>query len=236
MNPYKEAAPWARLITLLILGATVIYAIGRWDARLDRESERLEQDTESLLAAIRSGRGWRDSIQSLVDSLASVQDSLRVTDSTLTASLVANRELADREVEELESTPLDSLLRDLRLQPIRLPPPDIRVVYAADSGGVRFLARRMLRLAQAERELLTVRALADTRANRLTVLQASLGALQADRDTVAAELALAAPLLERWQSHNDCRILMLVRCPSRTTSLLIGLVAGSVTAFAITRE
>ena len=236
INPFKEVAPWARILTLLIIGTAVIYGIGRWDARISQRSRQLERETELVLSSIRDQRAWRDSLAHIADSLASVSRSLARRDRQLTTALRANRELAAREVAELETTPLDSLLRPLRLRPIALPDPNPRVVYATDSAGVRFLAGRMLRLAQVERETVTLGALAATRLDRVATLAASLAAITADRDTVAVQLGLAAPLLERWRRHNECRILWLVPCPSRTTSLVVGVIVGGVVTIALTRE
>lgn len=213
-----------------------IYAIGRWDARIAQESAELDQETDALLGQILQGRAFRDSIARLLTTLASTSDSLEVVDSLLSASLVTSREVAREEVAELARTPLDDLLPSLRMQAIRLPDPEPRIVYATDSAGARYLAGRLLRVAQLERELTSMADLASARAARLVVLGVAQDALAADRDTLQSQLDRAAPLLERWQDHNDCRILWLVPCPSRTTSLVIGLVAGGVAGVVLTRE
>ena len=122
-------------------------------------------------------------------------------DSSLTASLDENLRLVQRNVEELASTSLDSLLPPLRLRPIRLPGPAPRVVYATDSTGVRLLAGRMLRLAQIDRERSTLQLVARTRLRRIEALTGQAGLLASDRDTLAAQLAVATTLLAGWRRN-----------------------------------
>ena len=44
------------------------------------------------------------------------------------------------------------------------------------------------------------------------------------------------PLLERFLNRVTCRILWLIPCPSRTTSFVVGVIAGGAVAVALTRE
>lgn len=232
----KGVAPWIRIAIVVILGMAVIYGIGRWDSRIARRSAELQEETDSFLERTRERRMFLDSIETLNRELAARDDSLAAIEAVAAARLLEVRQLARREVAELENTPVDSLLRPLRLEALELPPPAVRVVYATDEPGVRFLAGRMLRLAQVERELPIVSRMADTRALRIETLRGQVGLLTAARDSLAEDLSLAAPLLERWRAHNECQIFWVIDCPSRTASFVIGAVVGGLTVVALTRE
>lgn len=225
-----------RLASLVILGLAVIYAIGRWDSSIAREGAELEADTKVRLAQILTVRNLSDSLEALADSLSIVDGALQDVERELVETENANRELARQEVEHLAVAPLDSLLRPLRLQATRLRGGDGGVLYVTDSVGVRFLAGRMLRLAQSERELTVSRRVADTRAARIGVLTESLRFTTIRADSLSVQLALAAPLLQRWKAYNECRIFFVISCPSRTTSLIVGVVVGAVGTYALIRE
>lgn len=212
----------SRIATLLLVCGLVLFLLGRYEGRVSLEAANLERETKQLLATIRAGRSLRD-------SLGTLEDSLRVADSLLTAkeadAVAALDALAavDRtEVEALEDTPVDDLLRPLRLDALRITAAVPRDVYVTDEAGVRFLAGRMLRLAQVERRLDTLELVARTRADRIRTLVLSVATITEDRDSLQVQLDLAAPLLERYLQQSECKILWLVPCPSRTASFLLG--------------
>lgn len=229
MNPFKEAAPWARIVTLIVLGTVIIFGIGRWDQRIAAQDAVLVAQTKAILATSRTARMWRD-------SLRGVEDLVRERDAQLAAAAARHRselarlaEVDQVEVEQLARTPLDDLLPSLRMRPIRPPDagdPQPRIVYATDSAGVRFLSGRMLRLAQLERAAAPLDSLVDTQAARIRLLAAGLAAASLRGDSSEARLAIMEPLLERHLKRLECRILWLVPCPSRTTAFVLGAVVG----------
>lgn len=233
INPYREAAPWARAITLVVLGAVILYGLGRWDQHVDTQLEDLKRDTGSALRVTAALRAHRDSIRRVEDSLATVDAALARQEMATTDALAALDSVVQAETDSVESAHLADLLRPLRMRSI-LHEDD--TLYATDGDGVRFLSRRMLRLDQVERELGQVRQLADTRAERVAVLLVSLTAAQTRADTAEARIAGLEPLLERWQEQSSCKILWLVPCPSRTTTFVVGLVAGGTIAYLGSRE
>ncbi len=238
-NPLKEVAPWARIVTLIILGTVVIYGIGRWDARISRDDALLAQQTRAILSSAKASRSWRD-------SLRRVETLVRERDTELAAVAARHRRDLARltrvdqvEVATLARTPLDSLLPPLRMRPIQLPPVGGArpvVVYATDSTGVRFLSGRMLRLGQLRRAAVTRDSLVGTQAARLLLLEAGFAAATLRGDSSEARLLEVEPLLERFLKRVTCRILWLIPCPSRTTSFVVGVIAGGAVAVALTRE
>lgn len=233
INPYREAAPWARLVTLLVLGAVLLYGLARWDRSIDRRLAELKAETARVIEIIRSSREWADSVRALEDSLGAVDAALALEARRARAALEELHALAQAEVDSVASSPLDDLLPPLRMRPILVAGD---TVYGTDSTGVRILSARMLRLAQVERELPVVRDLADTRADRIGVLTLQVAAVSDLADTLQAQLNLAEPVLEAWQKHSSCKILGLVSCPSRTTSYIIGVVTGGIAVYAASRD
>jgi hypothetical protein len=232
-NPYRNAAPWVRLVALLAVGAAVLYALGRWDAYVDSKLAQLRRDTQQALAVSAQLRAQRDSLRSIEDSLAAVDRALQQQEQTTLLALAALDSVAQAEADSVESAELSSLLQPLRMRPI-LQHGD--TLYATDSAGVRFLSHRLLQLAQAERERDELRVLADTRADRIAALFAQVGAAQSRADTAEARIAEIEPLLERWQDVESCRILWLLPCPSRTTAFVIGGLAGGAAVYLGSRE
>ena len=236
INPYKEGAPWARLVVLLILFGTGIWLLGRWDQRISTQDAALVAQTRAILKTSRTARMWRDSLRGVEQLVRERDAELAATAARHRAELRRLAQVEQVEVAELASTPLDSLLPPLRMRPIQLPDPEPRIVYATDSAGVRFLSARMLRLVQSTRRGVQLDSLVGTQAARLRILAAGLAAASLRGDSSEARLAIAEPLLEQHLRRLQCRILWLVPCPTRTTSLVIGVVIGAGTAFTLSRS
>ncbi len=235
MNPLKEVAPWARIVTLIILGTAVIYGIGRWDQAISANEAQLAQQTRAILETAGAARSWRDSVSSFAVVLRERDAELALVERRHKAELGRLDSLARVEVATLARTPLDDLLPALRLSPIQLHPEQHSVVYATDSAGVRFLAGRMLRLAQLESRQAHTDSLAHTRDLRIRILSAAVDAAQLRGDRAEARILILEPLLERYLRVRQCRILWLVPCPSRTTSFVVGVIAGGVVVLTATR-
>jgi len=221
----------SRIASLLLVGGLVLFLLGRYDARVSLEAANLERETKQLLATIRAGRTLRDSVAALEDSLKAADSLLAEQEADAVAALEALESVDRTEVEALEGTPVDDLLRPLRLDALRIASIP-RDVYATDEDGVRFLAGRMLRLAQVERRLDTLELVARTRADRIGTLLLSVATITADRDSLQVQLDLATPLLERYLQQSECKIFWLVPCPSRTASFLVGVGATVVVVLA----
>jgi len=233
INPYREAAPWARTIALLVVGAAVLYGLGRWDARLDRKLAELKAETAAVIQVIQVSRAWADSVRALEDSLEQADAALTIQEGQ---TRVALRELAAQDsqvVARVESTPLDDLLPVVRMHPLRFAD---TTWFATDSAQVRVLARGMLRLPVLEAQRDTLRSLVNTQAARVTTLSAGWSAARSRADSLQSQVNLAEPLLERWQKHSSCKIFGLIKCPSRTTAFIVGTVAGAVTVTIVSRE
>jgi len=233
INPYKEAAPWARLVTLIAIGAAILYGLGRWDGAVDERLRQLQADTDAALAMSAQLRATRESLRAVEDSLAAADSALAVQERRAVAALAELQALAQREVDSVASSPVEDLLPALRMRPILR---EADTLYATDERGVRVLSGRMLRLAQLERELPPLRDVADTRARRIETLLLQVATVQARADTAEVAIDLLEPLAERWRSYSGCKILGLISCPSRTTSLVVGAVAGGAIAFIATRR
>jgi hypothetical protein len=233
INPYREAAPWARMVALLAVGAAVLYALGRWDAYVDQQLAQLRRDTEQALAVSAQLRAQRDSLRSIEDSLAAVDRALQQQEQATVLALAALDSVARLQADSLEGAELSSLLQPLRMRPILV---QGQTAYATDSAGVRFLAGRMLRLDQVEREVATLRQLADTRADRIAALIAGVSTAESRADQAEARIAEIEPLLERWQDAGSCKIFWLLPCPSRTTAFVIGALAGGAAVYIGSKE
>jgi len=232
-NPYREAAPWARAITLVILGAVILYGLGRWDAGLDRKLAELKAETAAVIQVIQISRAWADSVRALEDSLERTDAALAIQGRR---TRVALQELAAQDsavVVRAETAELDSLLPLVRMRPLQFAD---TTWYATDSAQVRVLARGVLRLPVLEAQADTLRSLVNTQATRIATLSAGWAAARSRADTLQAQVNLAEPLLQRWQKHSSCKILGLIKCPSRTTAFIVGTVAGAVTVAIIRRE
>lgn len=233
MNPLKEAAPWARIVTLIVVGAAVLYGLGRWDAAVDHKLLELKAETARVIDVIQARRAWTDSVRALEDSLAAADSTLEIQTRRTRAVL---RELAAMDsavVARVESTAVDDLLPQLRMHAIVI---NDTTWFATDSAQVRVLARGMLRLPLLLATNDTLHALADSQASRISLLSAGWAASRARADSLQADLNLAVPVLEAWQKHSGCKILGIVKCPSRTTSAIIGAIAGGLAVFIGSKE
>ena len=166
--------PAARIALLLFVGAVVLYSLGRWDAGLSARERDHERRVEEVLHVGRALRRSMDSLKQIGDSLSRV-DSLFALAEKRVELLLDQLDATDTdESDSLASTPLDSLLPPLRLRAVRIRPDS--VAFATDSVGVRFLAGRMLLLAQSQRRNRTLADLARARAGRITALEGELSA------------------------------------------------------------
>jgi len=228
VNPLKEAAPWARITTLLVVGAAVLYTLGRWEAAVDRELVELKAETARVIDVIQARRAWTDSVKALEGSLAAADSTLAVQTGRTRAVL---RELAAQDsavVARVESTAVDDLLPQLRMHAIVI---QDTTWFATDSAQVRVLARGMLRLPLLVAQVDTLRSLADSQETRISLLSAGWSAARSRADSLEGDLNLAVPVLERWQKYSGCKILGLIKCPSRTTSFIIGVLAGGAAVY-----
>jgi len=223
INPYKEAAPWARLALLVTLGAALLYGLGRWDQAISDRARQLEDDTRAALRLTQLLRAQRDSLRAIEDSLVAVDSALAVQERRATVALRELAALDRREMDSVAAASVASLLPALRLRPFIS---GADTLYATDETGVRVLAGRLLRLDQVERELAQTRVVATTRTQRIATLELALGAAQLRADTAEARVRVLEPLLERWQAQRECRILWLVPCPSRTMAFVLGAGVG----------
>lgn len=227
--------PWppVRIGAVIGIGLLGIYALGRWEARVDAGDAALEAQTRSVLAQARVSRVLRDSLRETEDALL-LRDA-EIADATARhrRSLAALVEQGRREVEELEVQPVDSLLRSLRMRPIRVSPDT--TLYATDSSGVVVLARGMLRLHQLDRQRVVLDSLAAADSTRIAGLILVVATARLRADTAESDLAVSQALLEGWLNRSQCRILWLIPCPSRTVTLLVGVAAGGV-AIALLQE
>lgn len=232
MNPLKEAAPWARITTLLVVGAAVLYGLGRWEAAVDRDLLELKAETARVIDVIQARRAWTDSVRALEDSLAAADSTLEVQTRRTRAVL---RELAAQDsalVARVESTAVDDLLPQLRMHAVLI---NDTTWFATDSAQVRVLARGLLRLPLLLAQVDTLRSLADSQETRISILSAGWAAARARADSLQEDVNLAIPVLERWQKYSSCKILF-IPCPSRTTSFIIGVLAGGAAVYIGSKE
>lgn len=223
---WQETAPWARVITLVVLGAAGIYALGRWDSRLNARESDLERDSKIALQQTQFTHRLLDSLRTIEDSLGKVDHSL-ARQAAATRQALRQLELLDSATVALvASSPLDSLLRPLRLRPVRLGGDSIR--YITDSIGVRFLANRVLRLPIIQASADTLRSLVATQRNRITALVFRFQTAQLRADSAETQLTINTALLERHLKSRRCRIMWVLSCPSRITSLVLGVGIGLV--------
>ena len=225
--------PWppVRIGATIGIGLLGIYALGRWEARIDAGDVALESQTRVVLAQARVSRVLRDSLREVEDALL-LRDA-EIADATARhrRSLAALVEQGRREVEELEVQPVDSLLRALRMRPIRAGPDT--VLYATDSSGVVVLARGVLRLHQLERQRVELDSLAASDSTRIAGLVILGRTARLRADSAEEDLEVSQALLEGWLNRSQCRILWLLPCPSRTVTLLVGVAAGGVAVLAL---
>ncbi len=233
LNPYREAAPWARAITLVILGAVVLYGLGRWNASVDHKLRELKAETAQVIDVIQGRRAWTDSVKALEDSLAVADSTIEVQTRRTRAVL---RELAAQDsavVARVESTAVDDLLPQLRMHAVLI---NDTTWFATDSAQVRVLARGMLRLPLLLATNDTLHALADSQETRISILSAGWAASRARADSLQIDVNLAVPVLEAWQKYSSCKILGMIKCPSRTTSFIIGVLAGGAAVYIGSKE
>ena len=191
--------PAARIILLIAAGVLVVYLLGRWDAGMSAGEREHQERVEQILKVGKAFRGAQDSLRAVGDSLATVDAAFAEAETRAAILLGRLARANSRERDSLASTPLDSLLPSLRLRPIRTGTGAVR--FAADSAGVRFLADRMLRLIQAERQVDVLGDLASARASRVAALSGQLttALLRATR----AEARV--PALEQLLAESDRR-------------------------------
>ena len=193
------AKPAARISVLILVGVTIIYVIGLWEGRLSAGEREHQERVAQILKLGKAFRGAQDSLRALGDSLAAV-DSAFAEAETRAANLLGRLARANRrERDSLAFTSLDSLLPSLRLRPIRIDAGAVR--FATDSAGVRFLADRMLRLVQAERQVDVLGDLASARAGRIAALDGQLATALLRATRAATRL----PALERLLAESDRR-------------------------------
>lgn len=215
--------PTIRIVSLIGVALLVLYALGRWDARVSAEFRELRDDTRIVLALGKVARRRSDSLR-LLEREAIDQAALR-------KSLEDRLETRLEELSEMDSTEtiaardlsVEDLLPSLRLAPIRSDEGGFH--YGTDSSGVRFLANRMLRLDQLERRLPVVVRLAESRDSSLTLWQAAAAAAQVRADSAESRVVALEGLLEEWQATTSCKILWLIPCPSRGLAFVGGAAA-----------
>lgn len=233
MNPLKEAAPWARITTLLVVGAAVLYGLGRWDAAIDHKLLELKAETARVIDVVKATRSWADSVRALEDSLERADAALEIQERQ-TRAVLRELALADSQVvARAETAELDSLLPLLRMRPLQFAD---TTWYAVDSAQVRVLARGLLRVPVLEAQRDSLRSLVATQSARISTLQSGWDASRLRGDSLTVALDLTAPVLEAWQKHSSCKILWVISCPSRTTSAIIGVVLGGAAVYIGTKE
>lgn len=233
MNPYREAAPWARAITLCALGAAAFYLLGRWEAAVDRRLEQLRSETASVVELIQARRAEAERAEALEDSLRTLDRALEKQEEVTRAVLEKLEGEDSTVVEWAKSAPLDSLMPLLQMRPLQL---GETTFYAATGGRVRILAEGMLRLPIAEERIRSLERLVATQRSRVGVANAGWESALGRATRAEEALDLAEPLLEAWQDYSGCKILGIVSCPSRTVSFVVGAFAGVTIAYIGTRE
>ena len=233
LNPYKEAAPWARAITLCVLGAAAFYLLGRWEVAVDRELEQLREETSDVIDHIHERRAWTARIKALEDSLQAVDDSLVRQVRATEVALAANTAADSQAVLWADTASVDSLLSVLRMRPLKL---GDTTFYVATERRARVLADRLLRLPIAQARILEMGNLVRTQSSRITILDRGWDAARLRGDTLEADLSRITPLLEAWQDYSNCKILGVISCPSRTTAAVVGGLAGGLAIYFVSRE
>jgi len=233
INPYKEAAPWARAITLCVLGAAVFYLLGRWEAAVDRELEELRSETAAVIELIQARRAWSDSAKALEDSLRQVDAALEAKEVETRAAIASLVQADSAVVAWGDTAAMDTVLSVLRMRPLRL---GDSTYYAATEPVARSLAARVLRLPIANERIDLLDSLVLTLQTRVTTLDTGWRVATARADSLEATLDLTGPILEAWQEYSGCKILGLFSCPSRTTAAIVGAVAGGLTVYLVSRE
>lgn len=218
--------PTIRIILLVGLAMLVIYALGRWDARVSTQLKELRDDTRVVLALGKVARRRSDSLRLLEREAIEQASLLKALEDSLETRLEELSEMDSAETDTARDLSVEDLLLPLRLAPIESVAG--RILYGTDSAGVRFLARRMLRLGQLERRLPVVERIAASRNASITLWQAVAAAARARADSAESRIVVMEGLLEDWQSTTSCKILWLIPCPSRGLAFVGGAAATIV--------
>jgi hypothetical protein len=175
--------------------------------------------------------------RAVIDSLKADQQLAEVRERSLGRQVAAlSSQIKDLEHQAVldsvasANSPVERLLPGLRLRILGVN------LYGTDSSGVRFLERMRLVASRAsvvpflEQQVETL--VEQRNELRRTILLANQRA-----DSLEAWVMRVSPLLERGQELMSCSIdpLGLIPCPSRTTSLVLGLVAGGITGYVVAR-
>lgn len=218
-------APTLRIVSLIGVALLVLYALGRWDARVSAEFRELRTETSVVLALGKIARRRSDSLRLLERTALAQAAELQQLEDSFERQLEELRSVDSTELEAARNIALEDLLPPLRMQPLQIAH---TIAYVADSAGVRFLSGRMLRLSQLERRLPVIDSLATSRGRHVSLLEAAQAATQARADSAENRIVALEGLLEDWQATTSCKILWLIPCPSRGLAFVGGAVATTL--------
>lgn len=207
-------------VLLLLIGAGVLYGLGRWDKGIDEKVERWRTETEQVLDMGKAYRAKLAEAEVEKTRLQDERDTAQVEERRLRRLATQNARQDSIAREEAEKTPVADIAIRLRLQP--LGPNE----FIADSSTVRLLWATQLdyRSAASERDRLSLLVPNLTRQN--TSLQKSLVFTEKQFATASARVVTLELQLEKGLEATQCKVLYLFKCPSRGVMYI----AGAVTA------
>jgi hypothetical protein len=220
----KRLSGWlAAGIMALVL---VAVAVRLWDGEMTEREALHQAQVRSVLA---TSHTW----QARVDSLRVQERAARARGARLADELAAARaELASLrdsfvvEARRASEAPVQGVAEALGL--VATGPSQ----WIVDSAGVRRLEQ--LRL-EADRGRIIIPLLerqVDLMARQITALQEAEAAASARADSAEYRVHVLQPLLEEAEKLRQCRIIGLIRCPSRQLSFLAGAAVATVAILA----
>jgi hypothetical protein len=215
---------------VLVMGAMILYLIGRWSQSIDTAWAAHRAAVDQALEAGKDYRVWRDSVQAQQLAAEARAAGLDSAVRRQTEALEEMKGQIARDSAASATSSIAELLEGLRLRPIG------REMYGTDSAGVRFLEG--LRLQALKAPLVPrLEAVRDSLQLQVEAVRQALGFASQRADSAEARAIELEGLLEEGQKLGQCRIIGFIPCPSRTVVFIGGVVIGaSVTAVAASRQ
>lgn len=205
---------------LILLGALLLYGLGRWDQALDERARAHQARVDRVLAAGAAYRARQDSLRQAergaLEAARALAGQARVAEARI------RRLEGDRRADSaaVAAAAVDSLagLLGLTVGPVGR--------WGTDTAGVRRLAQLRIRALRGDSAIPALEDLVALERERADSLERAVLTAGIRADSAEARVVVLEGLLEERRRLGRCRIVGLLPCPSRTTTLVLGIGVG----------
>jgi len=215
-------------VLMLIVGLWVLRELDHWSWRVDAKWEAHNAAVNHALGHMREMHArFSDSLRTVEQHSRATADSLQRVADERSVRLAHVRDSL-KGVERVEdSGPLETVISHLGMRQIDTD------TYATDSTGVRRLNQFRQLALRYETEVPLLEEMVRQERARADAIWEALTASNERADSSEARVNTLEELLAEGQALRRCRIAGFLPCPSRTTSLVLGVLTGVGVAIAL---